>query len=403
MNPQTTDFGQTGRPPYFIASLALVGVGLVGFVGLTVFDPARAWQAYLVNFLLFSAIAQGALLFSAVMQVVGARWSGPLANLAEAFAAFFPVSVVLFVILLAGGDHVFPWRHAELHGKAVWLNLPFLFGRDLVGLLVLYGLGYVYVYHALRGKLGSTGAGALRTYLWARWRQEDADEARWRRRTTVVAVLYILAFALVLSLIGFDLVMAADPHWVSTLFGGYTFVKAFYTGLGALIVFAALCRLRWGRADVPTDAQFIDIGKLFLAFCLLWADFFYVHLNVIWYGNIPEETHYVILRTVLPPWNALAWTVFFTAFVIPFIVLINRRVKTRPLAMIALCSLAIVGIWLEHLLLLGPAISRGATALPLGLRDILISLGFLGLMVISVGLFVRTFPDTTVEAFMQKA
>jgi hypothetical protein len=91
------------------------------------------------------------------------------------------------------------------------------------------------------------------------------------------------------------------------------------------------------------------------------------------------------------------------AFAIPFIVLINRRVKTRPLAMIALCSLAIVGIWLEHLLLLGPAISRGATTLPLGLGDILIFLGFLGLMVISVGRFVRTFPDTTVEAFMQKA
>ena len=39
---------------------------------------------------------------------------------------------------------------------------------------------------------------------------------------------------MVLSLLGFDLVMSSDPHWVSTLFGAYTFVKAFYIGLGAL-------------------------------------------------------------------------------------------------------------------------------------------------------------------------
>jgi len=127
----------------------------------------------------------------------------------------------------------------------------------------------------------------------------------------------------------------------------------------------------------------------------LRPDFFYVQLTVIWYGNIPEETHYVILRTMFSPWRALAWVVFFLAFIIPFLVLINRKVKTKPVAMIALCSLAIIGIWLEHFLLLGPALSHGATDLPLGLYDIAIFLGFMGLMVISVGWFMRTFPETT--------
>jgi hypothetical protein len=97
-------------------------------------NPARAWQAYLLNFLFFSAIAQGALLFSALMHTVKARWSGPLADVAESFAAFFPVSLVLFVILFLGQQHVFPWLHEDLHGKEVWLNVPFMFGRDLAGL-----------------------------------------------------------------------------------------------------------------------------------------------------------------------------------------------------------------------------------------------------------------------------
>ena len=53
---------------------------------------------------------------------------------------------------------------------------------------------------------------------------------------TVFGILYLLAFALVLSLIGYDLVMATDPHWYSTLFGAYAFIKAFYIGLGALVM-----------------------------------------------------------------------------------------------------------------------------------------------------------------------
>lgn len=393
MNPRSADFGQVAHPPYLMTSLILVGAGLVGFVVLAAVDPARAWQAYLVNFLLFSAIAQGAVLFSAVMQVVGARWSGPLARLAEAFAAFFPVSVVLFVILPAGADHVFPWRHADLHGKEAWLNLPFLFGRDLAGMLVLYGLGYVYLYHVLRGRLDSGATGRLRNYLAARWRRESVDPDRWQRRTTVLAVLYILAFALVLSLIGFDLVMAADPHWYSTLFGAYSFVKAIYTGFGAVIILAALLHLSPRFAFRIDGAQLHDISKLFFAFCLVWADFFYAQFVVIWYGNIPEETAYVIERTLHAPWAPLAWTVFILGFVLPFLILINKRIKTMPAAMAGICAAVIVAIWLEHFLLLGPALFHGAARLPLGLADALVGAGFAGLLALALSRYLNAFPE----------
>ena len=44
---------------------ALAGAGTLVFIAVAaVGDPARAWQAYLLNFLFFSAIAQGAVLFS---------------------------------------------------------------------------------------------------------------------------------------------------------------------------------------------------------------------------------------------------------------------------------------------------------------------------------------------------
>ncbi|MBI5579097.1 MAG: hypothetical protein HY895_08080 [Deltaproteobacteria bacterium] len=389
--------GRRAAPPrsLLMFGAVLAAAGLAAFLaGLFSPHPQRAWQAFLVNFLLWSAMAQGAVLFAALTHTVKARWTGPLSGLAEAFAGFFPLSFVCFLVLLLGKDHLFPWLHEDLHGKEIWLNIPFLFTRDGIGFLILYGLGWAYLSQDLKLKLGASGpGGGLRRLLAGRIPQSDAEIQRVQSRKSLWGGLYCFAYALVLSLIGFDLVMSMDPHWVSTLFGAYQFVKAFYVGLGALIILAAIIHLRRGSSAGIAAAHFHDVGKLFFAFCLLWADFFYVQLTVIWYGNIPEETSYVILRTLTPPWNALTWVVFIVCFVIPFVVLINRRVKTMPSAMIALCGMVILGIWLEHLLLLGPALNHAAAELPLGVTDGLVFIGFLGLMVLALACTLKTFPE----------
>ena len=373
----------------------LIIIGLMAFIyGITGDHPEKAWQAYLINFLLWSAIAQGAVLFSAVMHMTKARWSGPLSALSESFAAFFPLSFVLFLILFLGRAHIFPWLHEDLHGKEVWLNIPFLFTRDCIGLLLLYAIGFAYLYNALQLRADANqDQGAFRQMIYKGWVRNNRSVEQVKKNMTIWAGLYILAFTLVLSLIGFDLVMSMDPHWISTLFGGYSFVKAFFVGLGALIILAAITRIRKGKASGLEPAHFHDIGKLFLAFCLLWADFFYVQLTVIWYGNIPEETYYVIERTVMVPWSKLAWTIFIVCFIIPFVILLNKKVKSKPVFMAILCSVIIIGFWFEHLLLLAPALSHGAHALSLNVTDGLITVGFFGLMVMAVSYFLRRFPN----------
>jgi hypothetical protein len=80
------------------------------------------------------------------------------------------------------------------------------------------------------------------------------------------------------------------------------------------------------------------------------------------------------------------------SFGVPFFVLLNRRAKEKPAIMLPLCALVFAGLWLEHLLLVGPSLNPGNTSLPLGLPDLFITLGFLGLMAFAVTLFLRQFP-----------
>lgn len=391
--PESATSANRSALPVVLCSL-LTAAGLIVFVSQAVGEnAARAWQSYLISFLLFSAIAHGAVIFSTLMHVVRARWSGPLANLAESFTSFFPVSLVLFLILFIGQKHLFPWLGHDLHGKEVWLNVPFLFSRDVVGLLLLYGLGLAYLYHTLWLKLGSRGGGGpLMQWLHRRWKDRSPDRECYHRRATVFALLYMFVFAVVLSLLGYDLVMSMDPHWYSTLFGAYSFVKAIYVGFGALIITAAFLHLSRSSAFTLKASQFHDIGKLFFAFGLVWADFFYAQFVVIWYGNIPEETAYVIERTMATPWNVLAWIVFTVCFVGPFLILLNKRIKTIPAAMIVICSVVIVGMWLEHFLLLGPVFHHHVDALPLSWIDPAVAIGFLGLLMAAVIFYLRQFP-----------
>jgi len=258
-----------------IFGTVLIALGVLAFIIQLVGDhPERAWQAYLINFLLWSAIAQGGLLFSVVMNLTNAKWSGPLSHLSETFAAFFPISFGLFLILFLGKSHIFPWQGMALHGKEVWLNVPFLFVRDAVGLLILYGLGFAYLFCSLQLKTSRQANGSrLRSFLDQKMGARR-DDQQIRKRMSTLSVLYALAFACVLSLVGYDLVMALDPHWVSTLFGAYQFIKAFYVGLGGLIILAAAVYLTKGDSSGLTSTHFHNLGKLFFGFCILWADFF---------------------------------------------------------------------------------------------------------------------------------
>ncbi|HSO18009.1 MAG TPA: hypothetical protein VLT88_01045, partial [Desulfosarcina sp.] len=97
--------------------------------------------------------------------------------------------------------------------------------------------------------------------------------------------------------------------------------------------------------------------------------------------------------TMAAPWNTLAWTVFIGCFVAPFLILLNRRIKTMPKAMTVVCLAVMTGIWLEHFLLLGPSFHQDAGHLPLGWVEAAVAVGFFGLLAAAVSGYFRRFPE----------
>lgn len=376
----------SSRRGLIIVFSAMIVVGAATFVtGIFGTEPERAWQTYLVNFVFWTGLSFGTVLFSAILTITNARWGRPLKRLAEAIGAFLPVSLVMFLVIFWGREEIFHWIHEPIPKKAAWLNIPFLFARDGIGLLVLTAVSLTIIYYSVKRDTDAITARA-------RGDQEDADNSdKCEKVLKILSPLYGVLYALILTLIAFDLIMSLSPHWYSSLFGAAYFIGSLYSGLAALMILAALALIKLDLGQYIHPRQFHDLGKLTLGFCLMTGDFFFTQFLVIWYGNLPEETKFVILRTKSVTWEPFAWAVLIVSFAVPFIVLLNRKVKMKPPAMIALSIIILAGMWMERYLLVVPSLWKGEN-IPFGVPEILITAGFFGTIALCVLFFLLKFP-----------
>ena len=377
-----------------------IGAALLGAAafaaGLTLGDATRAWQSLLVNFLFFGGLAQAGVVISAIMQVTSSRWGRALKRSAEATSAFLPVSFVLLLVLLAGAPGWMPWVHEPVEAKQAWLNIPFLVSRQIAGFLILAGLSLSYVRRSLRpdiGLLDESGAQpatGLSRRVIAGWQGLDAERDASQRIQSRLAPAILIAYAWVFTLVAFDFFMSLDPHWFSTLAGGYYFIGNLYIGLAFMSVITVWSRDRLHLTEYIGPHQLHDIGKLLFGFCILWAYTFWSQYLVIWYGDLPEETEFIYHR-MHGAWAPLAWTVLAMAFVIPFAVLLSRGIKTNARGLTAIACVAFAGMWLERFILVSPSLWRH-DGVPLGIIEVLVTAGVAGAFVWCYTTFLQTFP-----------
>ena len=380
--------------------LALVILGAVGFY-MAWGQGIRAWQAYWVNFLFFAGLAQAGVIVAALVQSTGGRWGGALVRLGLLQVAFVPVTLVLYTGVVLGAADLLPWVAEPIEAKAWWLNLDFFLIRLGVALAIITICSLAFAYYAIRPDAGAIAAGGRSPFpkwLSRGWRGEEAERERSKQILGWLGPLLFLVYALVYSLVGFDMVMSLEPHWSSNLFGGYFFLTALYMGTAAVIVLNVLLRRRLGLEEQINSARFHDAGKVLFAFCLLSADFFWSQFLVIWYGDLPEEISFILHRIQHDPWVVLSYAVLFGGFVLPFIILINRRVKQIPLTIGIIGLLVLIGGFAERILLVIPSLNPvPGTAFPIGLEEILISLGFFGLYGASLLWMMRRAPLVPAE------
>jgi hypothetical protein len=323
------------RFPRFQGGHALVrtsaGLALLGAAALVAgafVDTTRLFYAYLTAYVYAVTTAVGALIFLMTCNAMNATWPVAVRRLAEAIAGSLPILFALFIPLLFGLDALYPWvrpgsvedegaRALVLH-RAPYLNVRFFVIRAVVYFVVWLACSALLRRWSLRSDEGP----ALAT--------------PWRRRALSAGALPLVALAT--SFASFDWVMSLEPTWSGTMFPVYVFTGGFLSAIALLTVLAHVAQ-RAGLLPGLSESHYYALGRLLLAFTIFWAYAAFFQFMLQWFANLPEEVEFYLRRTH-GAWAAVTGAVVLAQFVVPFIVLLNYRLKRRP------AWLSVVAGWL---------------------------------------------------------
>jgi hypothetical protein len=393
-----------------LASLVLAALGLAVFVfgalgGAEAGNGAnRAWLALQYNWLYFTIISSAGVAFAAVQRLVTARWSRPVIRITEGFVAWLPVAfVILLVMLFLSGDNLYQWQREAVHTpqKAIYLDPTFFRLRGILIFGAITAVSLWFVYRSVRldvGVLPEGGAGWARG-LRDRMRQGFGDERRELHSTHSLlgklAVALCLLFGYGWVVLVWDYSMTMSLHFQQTMYSWQVFMGGWVAMLMLFSVLSRFWRNHLGAHEVIGETHFHDIGKLCFAFSAFWGYLTFSQFLVIWYGNLPEETHYFRLR-LSQPWIGLTTAAFVMMFVVPFFTLLSKSAKIFTPVMIVVAFSSILGNWIHRYMEIYPSVFGEVTALPFGLWEIGVGLGMLGLWGFCYLSFMDAFPKMRV-------
>ncbi len=377
-----------------------VFIGIGSFTcGLFKGNPAIIWASYYTSFIFFMGLACGSIIITAIWQIVRARWSPPLRRFAEANVAFLPWAFILFLITYFGSSYLFPWavKGQVMPGREWWMTPDFVYGRFAVLFFILFAYLAYFVKLSLRADIALLREKGENKHFWDQWFAKcitcsyKGDPLVDQRKLSWNAPVLIFVYAVVFTMFSFEMLKGMDKKWISNLFGAFIFIGNIFIGWAMLIISTAYHSKRnENYNETIGKQQYWDLGKLTFAFTMLWGYFFFSQFLTQWYGNLPEETQWLIARTREFPWKGLSWVVFGACFVFPFVTLVGEDIKRVPKYLSVISLVILLGVWFERYIIVMPNISP--SVIPFGLYDVGIFLGFLGVYVLSVQTFLKNMP-----------
>jgi hypothetical protein len=374
-------------PRLYTMLLVLSGIGVLVFIVGLFTAPDRAWRAFHANWLFFAVLSSAGVVFVSVQRITTARWSREIIRFMEGYVAFLPVAFLfLLLIVFAGKNHIFPWTHEAypVPEKALYFGPVFFTIRVILIFLLITLMSLWYIYTSLRLDVGMNPEWKGPSWaqgLLARMRNGFRDERREIHSTHSLqgklAVWLCLLFGFGWSVLAWDLSMGLSLHFQSALYGWWFFMGGWLNALGVLTLLTMAWRRYCGAHHLIREVHFHDLGKLVFAFTAFWGYLTFGQYLVIWYGNLPEETHFMRLR-LISPWKELTMASVVMVFALPFFGLLTRYTKVvLPfLAFFVVSSLS--GMWLMRHVEVYPSTFGEVPALPFGLWEVGIALLYIG-------------------------
>ncbi len=299
--------------------IALIA-GIIGLVALVIgffTTPTQQFlRAYLIGFLFWNGMTLGCWGILMIQYMSGGAWGMMLRRTLEAGTRTWMLSAVLVLPILLGVHELYSWAQPAVvaHDKVIqdkqfYLNVPFFLFRA-----VLYYLIW----------------GTIITLL-NRWslEQDRTGDLKYAKRLESLSAPGILIYAFTMSFAATDWIMSLTPHWFSTIYGLLLCVDQTLSAMALVVATIVLLSKFEPIASIITKRHLHDMGKLLLAFTMLWAYLSFSQLILIWSGNLPEEITWYIDR-LNGGWQYVGAILLIFHFGFPFLMLLSQALKKNP-------------------------------------------------------------------------
>ena len=329
-HPEKHPFADSLRRVYRAGIVAAV-VGLAAVVVLLIGHPESFFHGYIFAITFWLSFPLGCMTLLMIHHLSAGGWGVVTQRMLEAGMLTIVPLALLFIPVFFGMHSLYEWTHEEvvsgspiLQHKKPYLNVTFFIFRSI---------GYLLIWVAM----------AVGLVIWSRRLDRTADHTyvRYRRRLAaggLVLHVCIVTFAWI------DWVMSLEPHWYSSVYG-------WLVGVGqvllAIIIIIPTLGVFWKRkplAGIVRRKHFHDWGNLLLAFVVLWTYMMFVQFLIYWAGNIPEQIEWYTHRYE-GWWLRISRIFIVFHFVVPFVLLLLRRVKRSVPTITSLC----IGIFVMHI------------------------------------------------------
>jgi hypothetical protein len=300
-----------------------LGAGIVGLVafGICFFlykdqFAAQFFRSYLIAFMFVLGLSLGSLGLLMLQHLTGGHWGIMTRRPLESATRVLPLVAVLFLpIAIFGMNFLYKeWLTAPAKGEGSLSDLQKSY-------LTMSGFRIrAVIYFAIW---------LLLVFLFNRWsKEQDAnrEDRSLRRRLKMAAGPGIILYVFVMTFAAIDWVMSLSPHWASTIYGFLFVVGQLISSMSLMIAVLVLLSRTAPMEGVIQSRHLHDLGKLLLAFVMLWAYFGFSQLLIIWSGNLPEEISFYRSR-LYGGWGVVAVLVLIFHFFVPFFSLLSRDLK----------------------------------------------------------------------------
>lgn len=298
----------------------LVGIaGLVlGVIGALTGGLARFFQSYLLSFLFWLGLSLGSLAFLMIHFLTGSKWGLTVRRISEAAAGTIWLMGLLFIPLLFNLPGLYIWARPEavqasavLQEKSLYLNIPFFIIRSVVYFAAWILLAFFI--NRFSARWTATGDPAI------------------KERLKGLGALGLIVYTLTMSFASIDWMMSLEPSLDSTIYSLIVIFGQLLSSLSfAVLALNLLPGLGLGRnwSSRSTPIPFKDLGALMLTFVMGWAYLAYFQLLIVWAANLPHEVTWYYNR-IQGGWLTVGVLVAIFQFILPFAVLISRRVRNN--------------------------------------------------------------------------